>query len=81
MKTKSWRQIDAQFMRLQKVLDAAIIIATPEDIELVASKRWDILFNAWKKAHDNIAKLQNAKFRYLIPDEDRQYTRKEYMGY
>lgn len=78
MKTKSWKQIDAQFVRLNKVLDNAIV---KRNIPVLESKRWDIAFNAWSKAHDNIARHQDAKFRYLIPDENRQYTRKEYMGY
>lgn len=48
MKKKTWQQIDAQFMRLQKALDDAIIKG---NIALVASKRWDTAFNAWSKAH------------------------------
>lgn len=78
MKTKSWKQIDAQYVRLLEILNQAIV---DRNMRVVESKIWLIVDEAWNKAHDNIARLQNAKFRYLIPDENRQYTRKEYMGY
>lgn len=78
MKTKSWKQIDAQYVRLLELLNQAII---DRNMRVVESKIWVIVDKAWNKAHDNIARLQNAKFRYCIPDENKQYTRKEYMGY
>lgn len=78
MKSKSWKQIDAQYVRLLEILNQAIV---DRNMRVVESKIWLIVDEAWNKAHDNIARLQNAKFRYCIPDENKQYTRKEYMGY
>lgn len=77
MKTKSWKQIDAQFLRIQRALDRYIIDG---NAAMVNSERWSIALNAWFIAKDNIAKLQNAN-KYLLPDKNKQYTRQQYMGY